>query len=426
MPSLQHSMATSTSHLTECGVAETDEVLLAWADWDALRLSGGCGVGEPAGSSGVSTVSEVEPPAIYIRTPHHTCMGPGRCPHITLNDDRMYVCTETGACFGTEQVSDTFGGWGARREGAEAGCDGFARARSHSTRHGSRAMASRSAMAVMNAATMSATELPVWMGALSRGREERQGARCVGAPPPRFQRRTRTKTGRLASGGRVALEGLFASAMGVIKRLIHCDGVRTQFMQASTAARIAASTPPDLVDAFQQRYVRECMSRSAPLNVHVILDQHIGVRAAIREARTLVKRQQCADERDIRVEVMECIANMTVALWCAAIQSPYLKDRARVESFRPFVSGVLYALGRGIHLTDGTLLIPPVPAVAMMLPSLRMAASSSVKQLQASSHRGLCILQRSLNSIGSIECQRATFERAVVCATALQHLTGDQ
>ena len=69
------------------------------------------------------------------------------------------------------------------------------------------------------------------------------------------------------------------------------------------------------------------------------------------------------------------------------------------DSYRPFVSGVLYALKRGVSLPDGTVVLPQLPQLTDALPALRTtAANSAAKAIHASSHRGLCTLHRSIAS----------------------------
>ena len=77
-----------------------------------------------------------------------------------------------------------------------------------------------------------------------------------------------------------------------------------------------------------------------------------------------------------------------------------MKEKAKnTESFRPFISGVLYALKRGVALSDGTAVVPQLPELADALPALRAtAANSAAKTIHASSHRGLCTLHRSIAS----------------------------
>ena len=65
------------------------------------------------------------------------------------------------------------------------------------------------------------------------------------------------------------------------------------------------------------------------------------------------------------------------------------------DSFRPFAAGILYSLKRGLYLTDGTCVVPVLEELSTHLPALRSASSTpAAKQLQSSSHRGICSIQR--------------------------------
>lgn len=88
-------------------------------------------------------------------------------------------------------------------------------------------------------------------------------------------------------------------------------------------------------------------------------------------------------------------------LWEACCMTPYIAHNSKSsDSFRPFASGVLYTLKRGLKLRNGVEIIPCLPELASQLPCLRsQQATPAAKQLQSSSHRGVCSLHRSISSI---------------------------
>lgn len=95
------------------------------------------------------------------------------------------------------------------------------------------------------------------------------------------------------------------------------------------------------------------------------------------------------------------IANLVLSLWKAACATEYISNDAKrgSDSFRPFVSGILYATKRGVCMTNGLEIVPVIPSIADQLPTLRSQdATEAAKQLQSSSHRGLCCLHRSIAS----------------------------
>ena len=70
------------------------------------------------------------------------------------------------------------------------------------------------------------------------------------------------------------------------------------------------------------------------------------------------------------------------------------------DGFRPFAAGVLFGFKRGARLANGAVIIPVLPSVTALLPQLRSQnAKPAAKQLQSSSHRGLCSLHHAIASL---------------------------
>ena len=83
-------------------------------------------------------------------------------------------------------------------------------------------------------------------------------------------------------------------------------------------------------------------------------------------------------------------------------------DRKGNDSFRPFAAGVIYSLKRGVYLENGTCVVPELETLAAHLPALRSSYSTAqAKQLQSSSHRGICTLHRSMTSMSNMEPEEA-------------------
>ena len=116
------------------------------------------------------------------------------------------------------------------------------------------------------------------------------------------------------------------------------------------------------------------------------------------------------------------IARLIVSLWHAACLTPHMRDdRKGNDSFRPFAAGVLYSLKRGVYLEDGTCIVPELETLAAHLPALRSTQSTrQAKQLQSSSHRGICTLHRSITSIAEMEPDEATQVRQLLMDAARQ------
>ena len=91
------------------------------------------------------------------------------------------------------------------------------------------------------------------------------------------------------------------------------------------------------------------------------------------------------------------------------------------DSFRPFAAGVLYSFKRGVYLNDGTCVVPALEALAVHLPALRSPQSTALaKQLQSSSHRGICSFHRSIASMASLSDDETAEARHLFCDAAGQ------
>ena len=118
------------------------------------------------------------------------------------------------------------------------------------------------------------------------------------------------------------------------------------------------------------------------------------------------------------------IATLSVALWKAAHATSYLRvtdGRKSTESFRPFAAGVLYSFKRGVNLPDGRPLVPVLGAIQAHLPALRSnLASAAARQLQSSSHRGVCCLQRAMGSLRTMPPEECEFALTLFGAASKQ------
>ena len=102
----------------------------------------------------------------------------------------------------------------------------------------------------------------------------------------------------------------------------------------------------------------------------------------------------------LRVGMRNAVPSLIASLWKAACKTPYFESARRgADSYKPFVAGCIYALKRGVSLKDGQVVIPKLPILTEGLPTLRtVTTGTAAKALQASSHRGLCSLHRSIAS----------------------------
>ena len=86
----------------------------------------------------------------------------------------------------------------------------------------------------------------------------------------------------------------------------------------------------------------------------------------------------------------------------------FMTSKKGPDSFRPFAAGILYSLKRGLYMADGTCVVPVLEELTVHLPALRSASSTpAAKQLQSSSHRGICSIQRALTSLSAMPTEEA-------------------
>jgi hypothetical protein len=109
-------------------------------------------------------------------------------------------------------------------------------------------------------------------------------------------------------------------------------------------------------------------------------------------------------------------------LWRASCLTKHFQSAKKgSDSFKPFAAGILYSLKRGLYLDDGTCVVPALEELAAHLPALRSASSTpAAKQLQSSSHRGICSIQRALTSISEMNREDALPARTLLRDAARQ------
>ncbi len=147
-------------------------------------------------------------------------------------------------------------------------------------------------------------------------------------------------------------------------------------------------------------YKKECATEGVSPSFSAIHDILLAAEAEAQRLKSEVVLQPCDRPRMSLVDV-DRIAKLVSKLWEAVLGSPYMKDEKKTgsSSFKPFCSGVLLSLKRGVCLPNGQRIVPLSPRLAASLPELRETVhNATVKTLHASSHRGLCTLHRSIAS----------------------------
>ena len=368
---------------------------------------------------------------------YHVCFGT-QCPHAELNTERHWICGLTGSVLGAEPKRMGDPGWTGRSIGSANPDDAAGTPAGGWIKRRDMFAASVAAHELAAAMSRRSSESPqpqLQPPALAaKPRAERssakRGALCVDAvdphppPPSAASAGGRDHHHHHAQSLRQGSQKLLAEAMNVISKLLIVD--------ASTGAAAAADAPaeppkrqkldPRLQNlefvraAALRRYARECGAGAARLNVAVLHDVCVHANEFVRKQRRLAEAAASAaapgasagarpaERAATAGHVRERIARLIVSLWRATCATPHMRDNKKgQDSFRPFAAGVLYSFKRGVYLSDGTCVVPALATLTASLPALRSAQSTpAAKQLQSSSHRGICSFHRSISSVAQL------------------------
>lgn len=363
----------------------------------------------------------------------HVCYG-AQCPHVEVTKEKQLVCCLTGRVVGVEHSREQEAGWTGRSVGSANPDDtagtpigGWVKRRD------------------MFAASSQAWNMAKSFGEADKKTEQtyvppptrpaktaqervpaKRGALCVddSESPMSPSANRRQRTGRRETWTQDAIEKLTIIAATVVNDLFIVDDQQGTSTTTSKAAPTDEERDPrlqnlDFVRTLAlRRYVNACAKAGQRLNMNVLNDVCIHANAFVRAKRAEASSAASASEVGSKGKrrgacyqgpVRHLIARLIVTIWHAACLTPHMKDnRKGNDSFRPFAAGVIYSLKRGVYLQDGTCVVPELETLAAHLPALRSTHSTpTAKQLQSSSHRGICSLHRSMTSISSMEAEDA-------------------
>ena len=417
----------------------------------------------------------------YVALPdgdYHLCFGT-QCRHVELDSkERQWYCTITGNVVGVEHSRDydagwtgrstgsanpddtagtPIGGWVKRRDMYKASVEAWQMAQSFSDadvrdhdpprapRPAERASAKRGALCVDEP---SLAETAGTAGTATTPQQQQQQQSMPLSPGQAKRQRVCKRD----AWTRDAVEKLMAEAGVVIDKLFIVDEQTTTAAAAAVAASssVSSTTPPPenhrpdprlqnlefVRSAAVRKYVRACIDNAQRLNLDVLHNVCVHANDFVRQQRTRatvsvvnvnasasrasttrvsLKNRACSSG-----QVRNLVAGLIVSLWRAACLTPHMRDnRKGNDSFRPFAAGVLYSFKRGIYLSDGTCVVPALETLAQHLPALRSAHSTpQAKQLQSSSHRGICSFHRSIASIEHMTAEDAAAVRQLLSNAA--------
>jgi hypothetical protein len=381
----------------------------------------------------------------------HVCYGM-QCPHAEVTKEKQIVCLLTGRVVGVEHSREQEAGWTGRSVGSANPDDtagtpigGWVKRRDMFNASSQAWQMARSFGEADQASSKPYMPLPTRPAKPAERLPTKRGALCVDVgtttttttttddaqslSPPSHRRQ---RVGRRETWTRDAVEKLTMEAHSqVINKLFIIDD-EISTTSAEPEARDPRLENLEFVRTLAlRRYVNACVKGLQRLNLNVLNDVCIHANAFVRARRAEASSEASAatdSSKDKRRgacyqgPVRNLIARLIVGLWHAACLTPHMRDnRKGNDSFRPFAAGVLYSLKRGVYLEDGTCVVPELETLAAHLPALRSTQSTpAARQLQSSSHRGICSLHRSITSIAEMEPDEAAQVRQLLMDAARQ------
>jgi hypothetical protein len=347
------------------------------------------------------------------------------CPYSCLDlDSHMYFCSLCGLCWGTEFVTASDSNWTGR---STTTCDpdaisgtpvGGWRPRRDAFTESQRAFRAASNISDKEVTYVETTRERKMRESRSN---TRRGAICVD------QVTEQTKiTNKHKAANRPHTRELYEKLSSEVATILH----KLTSVKKDHDNTLPKHNPPSSVDVRLQNpefvtrvAIHQVLKRvstgkdvinSSRLHDLVVYATHFAKRKR-SEALELTSNEHCKKKRSFTLggDTKTRIVNLVLSLWKAACATQYLSQDAKrgADSFRPFVSGILYATKRGVCMSDGLEIVPEIQFLADQLPTLRSHnASYAAKQLQSSSHRGLCCLHRSIASFETADTNSPDYE----------------
>jgi hypothetical protein len=386
---------------------------------------------EEAAESGLASAAERCAAMEHARRPTfsfdskgdvHVCFGI-KCPNVSLSSENQYTCAISGRVVGVEHTGDTDPGWTGRSTGSANPDD------SAGTPVGGwvkrRDMYAASVAAFRAAHQISDAEIaPVPASAAPSASAPKRGALCVDESPEAHAAPKKPRSSRKENWSPEAIDKLAAEAVTVIDKL---------FIANPKAPPQAPPLDPRLQNlefvkaAAIRKYVRRCAEGESELNLDVLSNviihanefvraQRAEATARLHVAAARVATKHARTNAVFSGQIRNQLGQLIVSLWRAScLTKHFLTAKKGSDSFRPFAAGILYSLKRGLYLPDGTCVVPVLEELSAHLPALRSASSTpAAKQLQSSSHRGICSIQKALTSIAEMKAEDAIPARTLL------------
>lgn len=332
----------------------------------------------------------------------HVCYG-SSCRFAELDREKNWICGLSGDVVGIEHSASYDPTWTGRSSGSANPDDlgggpsgGYIRKRD---------MYSASVEAWRLAASFEgcSTAASIIPPKQPKAHVQKRGALCVDEEAEEPAVAKRTRIGKQVFT-RESMEKLNAEATGVLNKLFIVDTVSSDNMDPRLQNVEFVRT------VSIRKYSKACADARRRPTMSEIHDVCIAANAFVRAQREQASRSSTpiGKKACFSGQVRSVIAKLIVSLWRVSSKTPFFTIQKKSnDSFRPFCAGVLYSFKRGIYLHDGTCVVPELPSLAEHLPALRSTSSTQAKQLQSSSHRGICSFHRSISSIVELPSEDA-------------------
>ena len=340
----------------------------------------------------------------------HVCFGQ-QCPHVRMDKEHNWVCSISGRVVCVECSRDQDPSWTGRSTGSANPDDtagtpvgGWVKRRD---------MFGASVAAFRSANQMSDAEVaPPPSATSAHAPAVKRGALCVDEVPEVAPTPKRPRNARKENWSREAIDKMAGEALGVINSLFIVKQPKAP--EAPLDPRLQNLEFVKL--GAIRKYIKQCADGAAALNLEVLSNVIVHANEFVREQRAaaaerLADAARGATAKSCRTlaaysgQIRDQLSQLIVSLWRAACLTKHFKaSKKGSDAFRPFAAGILYSLKRGLYLPDGTCVVPVLTELAAHLPALRSASSTKeARQLQSSSHRGICSIQRALTSISEMK-----------------------
>ncbi len=350
----------------------------------------------------------------------HACFAM-QCKHVRISGDNQYVCSISGQVVGVEHArAYSEQGWTGRSKSSANPDDsaglpvgGWVKRRDM---YAASVAAFRDAHQFSDGATVPVVAV---VAAPAPAPAVKRGALCVDEAPDANAAPKKTRSSRKENWTRDAIDKLAGEALSVIDKLF--------------IANLHPTTPEEPADPRLQnlefvkrlalrKYVKECAKGESELNLDVLNNVILHANEFVREQRAAAAERlaaaarkvasgnkRCRSEAVFSGQIRNQLSQLIVSLWRACcLTKHFMNAKKGSDSFSPFAAGILYSLKRGLYLPDGTCVVPVLEELSVHLPALRSALSTpKAKQLQSSSHRGICSIQRALTSLSEMRSDEA-------------------